>query len=63
MMIGVLYISYDGMLEPLGQSQVLAYLKPFRDGRSDVKQTTTGFRDPRYHICQNQIPIPKLEIV
>jgi hypothetical protein len=24
---GVLYISYDGMLEPLGQSQVLAYLK------------------------------------
>lgn len=23
---GVLYISYDGMLEPLGQSQVLAYL-------------------------------------
>ena len=26
-MQGVLYISYDGMLEPLGQSQVLAYLK------------------------------------
>lgn len=26
-MSGVLYISYDGMLEPLGQSQVLAYLK------------------------------------
>ena len=25
-MPGVLYISYDGMLEPLGQSQVLAYL-------------------------------------
>ena len=24
--IGVLYLSYDGMLEPLGQSQVLAYL-------------------------------------
>ena len=24
---GILYISYDGMLEPLGQSQVLAYLK------------------------------------
>ena len=23
---GVLYISYDGILEPLGQSQVLAYL-------------------------------------
>jgi glycosyltransferase involved in cell wall biosynthesis len=27
MMPGILYISYDGMLEPLGQSQVLAYLK------------------------------------
>ena len=26
-MNGILYISYDGMLEPLGQSQVLAYLK------------------------------------
>lgn len=24
---GVLYVSYDGMLEPLGQSQVLAYLE------------------------------------
>lgn len=27
MSAGVLYISYDGMLEPLGQSQVLAYLE------------------------------------
>jgi len=27
MIPGVLYISYDGMLEPLGQSQVLSYLK------------------------------------
>jgi hypothetical protein len=25
--MSVLYISYDGMLEPLGKSQVLAYLK------------------------------------
>ncbi len=32
-----------------------------RDDRSDVKQTTTGFRDPRHHICQTQIPIPGLE--
>lgn len=30
---GVLYISYDGMLEPLGQSQVLAYLKRLAEGR------------------------------
>ena len=27
MKLGILYISYDGILEPLGQSQVLAYLK------------------------------------
>lgn len=31
---GILYISYDGMLEPLGQSQVLAYLKNLSHGRS-----------------------------
>lgn len=31
---GVLYISYDGMLEPLGQSQVLAYLKRLAESRS-----------------------------
>lgn len=30
---GVLYISYDGMLEPLGQSQVLAYLEELARGR------------------------------
>lgn len=33
MTLGVLYISYDGMLEPLGQSQVLAYLKRLAAGR------------------------------
>ena len=32
-----------------------------RYGRGDVKQTTTGFRDPRHHICHKQIPIPKKE--
>lgn len=31
---GVLYISYDGMLEPLGQSQVLAYLERLAADRS-----------------------------
>lgn len=30
---GILYISYDGMLEPLGQSQVLAYLCRFPETR------------------------------
>ncbi len=29
-----------------------------RDDRSDVKQTTAGFRDPRHLIYQKQIPIP-----
>lgn len=29
----VLYITYDGILEPLGQSQVLAYLKPLASNR------------------------------
>lgn len=32
--MGILYISYDGMLEPLGQSQVLAYLKQLVADRS-----------------------------
>ena len=32
-MSSILYISYDGMLEPLGQSQVLAYLKRLAAGR------------------------------
>lgn len=31
---GILYISYTGMLEPLGQSQVLAYLECLADERS-----------------------------
>jgi len=29
---GVLYVSYDGVLEPLGQSQVIAYLKELARG-------------------------------
>ena len=32
--MSVLYISYDGMLEPLGQSQVLSYLKRLASDRS-----------------------------
>ena len=30
---GILYVSYDGMLEPLGQSQVVAYLERLAPGR------------------------------
>ena len=29
----VLYITYDGLMEPLGQSQVLAYLERLAPGR------------------------------
>ena len=32
-----------------------------RDDRSNVKQTTAGFRDPRHHICHKQIPIPHVK--
>jgi hypothetical protein len=32
--MSVLYVSYDGMLEPLGQSQVLGYLKRLAVGRA-----------------------------
>jgi len=32
--MSVLYVSYDGMLEPLGQSQVLAYVKRLAIGHS-----------------------------
>ena len=33
-MLGVLYITYDGILEPLGQSQVLFYLEKLSDSRT-----------------------------
>lgn len=33
MPVAVLYFSYDGMLEPLGQSQVIAYLEQLAPGR------------------------------
>ena len=32
-MAAILYLSYDGVLEPLGQSQVLSYLKPIASNR------------------------------
>ncbi len=32
-MAAILYLSYDGVLEPLGQSQVLSYLKPLASNR------------------------------
>ena len=40
----VLYISYNGMLDPLGQSQVIPYLKEL--GRAGVRFTLLSFERP-----------------
>ena len=31
--MSVLYLSYDGLMEPLGQSQILPYLRQLAKGR------------------------------
>src|SRR5215471_16074411 len=41
----VLYISYNGMLEPLGQSQVIPYLKELT--RQGVQFTLLSFEQPQ----------------
>jgi len=46
----VLYISYDGMLEPLGQGQVLAYLEQLATGRTIH---LISFEKPRD--CEDQL--------
>ena len=58
MSIGILYISYDGMLEPLGQSQVLGYLKRLAVGRrihliSFEKSEDCAHRSERECIAQD----------
>jgi hypothetical protein len=40
----VLYISYNGMLDPLGQSQVIPYLKEL--SRAGVQFTLLSFERP-----------------
>lgn len=42
--VGVLYITYDGLLEPLGQSQVLAYLEKLA---TDHRIHLISFEKPR----------------
>ena len=37
----VLYITYDGLLEPLGQSQIIPYLKKISD--ADIKYTVVSY--------------------
>ena len=34
-----------------------------RENRSDVKQTTAGFRAPGPYICQKEIPIPYCQVI
>src|SRR6266849_4564180 len=41
----VLYISYNGMLDPLGQSQVIPYLKEL--SREGVRFTLLSFEGPK----------------
>ena len=43
--IRVLYLSYDGMLEPLGQSQVLRYMENLRES---VLYTLISYEKPRF---------------
>lgn len=55
----MLYISYDGMLEPLGQSQVLAYLKRLAVGRRIYLISFEKFEDwskqPERERAKNEI--------
>ena len=55
----VLYISYDGMMEPLGQSQVLAYLKKLAIGR---KIYLLSFEKSRDLLNKNEFENLKNEI-
>lgn len=41
----VLYISYNGMLDPLGQSQVIPYLKEL--SRAGIQFTLLSFERPQ----------------
>src|SRR2546422_345009 len=40
MAVSILYISYDGLMEPLGQSQVLQYLKGLADEHFEITLIT-----------------------
>ena len=46
----VLYISYNGMLDPLGQSQVIPYLKEL--GRAGVQFTLLSFERPHAYTIE-----------
>ena len=46
----VLYVSYNGMLDPLGQSQVIPYLKEL--SRAGVRFTLLSFEGPRAYTTE-----------
>jgi glycosyltransferase involved in cell wall biosynthesis len=54
-MLGILYVSYDGILEPLGQSQVLSYLEKISGNRAIYLISFEKEQDrSNQHLC-NQI--------
>jgi glycosyltransferase involved in cell wall biosynthesis len=57
----VLYISYDGMMEPLGQSQVLAYLKKLAIGRRiyllSYEKSIDLLKKKEFEILKNEIKL------
>ncbi len=48
----VLYISYNGMLDPLGQSQVIPYLKEL--SRAGVRFTLLSFEGPKGYTSEGR---------
>ena len=48
----VLYISYNGMLDPLGQSQVIPYLKEL--GQAGVRFTLLSFEGPKAYTSEGR---------
>lgn len=56
----VLYISYNGMLDPLGQSQVIPYLKEL--SRAGVRFTLLSFEGPKAYTSKGREMCEELRI-
>lgn len=56
----VLYISYNGMLDPLGQSQVIPYLKEL--SRAGVRFTLLSFEGPKAYTSEGRQKCEELRI-
>lgn len=55
----VLYISYNGMLDPLGQSQVIPYLKEL--SRAGVRFTLLSFEGPKAYTSEGREKCEQLQ--